>query len=172
MKLIKENIRLRAPELEDLEMLYKWENDERIWYLSHTDTPFSRFDLEQFILHSNHDIYSEKQYRFMIENTQDNKLLGCVDLFDFDAKNKRLGLGILIDEKHRKQGFASKAIDIVVQYSFEQLDVHQVFCHVLFSNTDSLNLFKRKHFSMIGVKKDWVYFNKQYQDEVMLQLIK
>jgi len=87
--------------------------------------------------------------------------LGCIDLFDFDAKNRRVGLGILIDEKYRKQGFASQAVDIVVQYSFEQLNVHQVFCHVLSSNIDSLNLFKRKHFSIIGVKKDWVYLDKQ-----------
>jgi len=172
MKLTDSKIKLRAPELKDIEMLYKWENDTAIWYLSQTDIPFSHFDLEQFILNSNHDIYAEKQYRFMIENIQDNAVVGCVDLFDFDAKNNKVGLGILIDEKYREQGFASSALDIIIQYSFEQLNVHQLFCNILSSNTSSLNLFKRKHFSVIGVKEDWVYLDNQYQDEIMLQLIK
>lgn len=172
MKLRKNNTSLRAPELKDLDMLYKWENDESIWYLSQTNTPFSRFDLEQFIINSNHDIYAEKQYRFMIENTEDSKVVGCIDLFDFDAKNRKVGIGILIDETYRTQGFASMALDIIIEYSFEQLNVHQLYCNIISSNIDSLNLFKKKHFSIIGVKEDWVYLDNQYQDEVVLQLIK
>ena len=172
MKLTNKNIKLRAPEINDVEVLYKWENDESIWYLSQTNTPFSHFDLEQFILNSNHDIYAEKQYRFMIENIQNSALVGCIDLFDFDAKNKKVGIGILIDETYREQGFASKALDIIIKYVFEQLNVHQLYCNILSSNTESLNLFKRKHFSVIGVKEDWVYLDNQFQDEVIMQLIK
>ncbi|MCK5776884.1 MAG: GNAT family N-acetyltransferase [Bacteroidales bacterium] len=172
MKLTNKNIKLRAPEINDVEVLYKWENDESIWYLSQTNTPFSHFDLEQFVLNSNHDIYTEKQYRFMIEDIQANSIVGCIDLFEFDAKNNKVGIGILIDEKYRAQGFASKALDIVINYAFEQLNVHQLYCNILSSNTESLNLFKRKHFSVIGVKEDWVYLDNQYQDEVILQLIR
>ena len=172
MKLSNNNIELRAPELQDIDILYQWENDESIWYLSNTNIPFSRFDLEQFILNSNHDIYSEKQYRFMIVKTNDMKVMGCIDLFDFDPKNKRVGIGILIDEKYRNQGFATEALSLIIDYAFEQLDVHQLFCNILSSNAESLKLFKRKQFSEIGVKKDWVFLQGKYQDEILLQLIR
>jgi len=172
MKLSNNNIELRAPELQDIDILYQWENDETIWYLSNTNIPFSRFDLEQFILNSNHDIYSEKQYRFMIVKTDDMKAMGCIDLFDFDPKNKRVGIGILIDEKYRNQGFATEALSLIIDYAFEQLDVHQLFCNILSSNAESLLLFKRKQFSEIGVKKDWVFLQGKYHDEILLQLIK
>jgi len=172
MKLSSNKITLRAPELQDIDLLYKWENDESIWYLSNTNLPFSRFDLEQFILNGNHDVFVEKQYRFMIEKNDSKELIGCVDLFEFDPKNKRVGVGILIDEKYRNQGMASGALDILIQYVFEQLDVHQLFCNILSSNAESLILFKRKQFSIIGVKRDWVFSEGKYHDEVLLQLIR
>lgn len=41
-----ENILIRALEPEDLEYLYKWENDMDLWEVSDTLTPFSHFTLK------------------------------------------------------------------------------------------------------------------------------
>ena len=67
-----DKIVLRAPELSDLDILFDWENQSNLWYLSNTLLPFSRFDLEQFILQGNHDIYTDKQFRFMIADKSNN----------------------------------------------------------------------------------------------------
>lgn len=163
---------LRAPELSDLDLLFAWENQPKLWYLSNTLLPFSRFDLEQFILQGNHDIYADKQFRFMISSKENDEPVGCIDIFDFDAHNERAGLGILIDEKFRKKGWASQALDLIIEYSFKQLKLHQLFCNILSSNTESLNLFKKKQFSEIGVKQDWVFIEGKYHDEILLQLIR
>ncbi|NOR87602.1 MAG: GNAT family N-acetyltransferase [Bacteroidales bacterium] len=172
MSLSNNHIILRAPELTDLDDLFRWENDESIWYLSNTLIPFSRFDLEQFILNSNHDIYTEKQYRFMIEVKNKKTVVGCIDLFDFDPHNQRAGIGILIDKDYREQGLASESLDLIISYAFDDLKLHQLYCNILSSNLDSIFLFKKKQFLEIGVKKDWVFLHGEYQDEILLQLIK
>ena len=59
--MISENIKLRALEPSDVQLLFEWENDLSIWHLSNTIAPFSKFDLEQYILNSDKDIYSSKQ---------------------------------------------------------------------------------------------------------------
>lgn len=41
-----ENILIRALEPEDLEYLYKWENNMDLWDVSDTLTPFSHFALK------------------------------------------------------------------------------------------------------------------------------
>ena len=41
MTLENDNIKLRAPELSDLDVLYKWENDDDLWHLSNTQLTFS-----------------------------------------------------------------------------------------------------------------------------------
>ncbi len=167
-----EAILLRAPELQDIETLYQWENDAKVWYLSQTLVPFSHFDLEQFILQGNHDIFAEKQFRFMIEEKETGNLLGAIDLFDFDAYNERAGIGILVDSKYRRQGFAGMALDLIIEYCFSKLKVHQLYCNILNSNTESLKLFRNKNFVIVGVKKDWIFNDNQFHDEMLLQYIR
>lgn len=171
MMLRNEIIQLRAPELFDLDLIFQWENDTSLWYLSQTKIPFSRSDIEQFILLGNHDIYVEKQFRFMIVFQESQQVVGCVDLFDFDAPNRRAGIGVLIDSAYREQGFASQALNLLIQYARTTLQLHQLYCNILLSNKSSLFLFKRKHFQEIGVKKDWIFIDDKFHDEVVLQLI-
>ena len=46
------SISLRAPEPEDLDLLYLWENEPSIWHVSGTLTPFSRYILKQYLDHA------------------------------------------------------------------------------------------------------------------------
>jgi diamine N-acetyltransferase len=167
------NITLRTPELSDLDKIKAWENDKTVWHLSATLLPFSSFSIEQYILNEQEDIFSKKQARFIISLNHNPKteIVGAIDLFDFDPKNRRAGVGILIDEKHRNKGYANEALNQLIDYSFNILNLHQLYCSILSSNEASLNLFKRQHFSVIGVKRDWVLLNNTWQDEYILQLI-
>jgi len=80
------NLILRALEPTDINSLYEWENDQKLWYLSNTIIPFSHFTLEQYILNSHQDIYTTKQLRLMIDSKdpEQNNPIGSIDLFDFD----------------------------------------------------------------------------------------
>lgn len=166
------NLQLRALEPADVEILYLWENNTDIWHLSNTLTPFSRFALEQYILNAD-DIYTAKQLRLMIDLHTGNpeKTVGCVDLFDFDPTHMRAGIGIMIIEPERGKGYASEALDLIIEYAFNTLWLHQLFANVTERNTASLELFKKKHFDVIGVKKEWLRSGDKFTDEYMLQLI-
>lgn len=167
------NISLRAPEPQDLDFLFHMENDHQMWHLSNTLTPFSRFDLEQFIMLSDKDIFATKQARFIIDKEEDGnkKAVGAVDLFDFEPQHKRAGIGIMVIEAERKQGIAGKAIDLLIDYSFNVLGLHQLYCNIETTNNESLTLFKKKGFELIGVKKDWNLRNNVWVDEYLLQFI-
>ena len=99
------NLLLRAPEPADIDILFGWENDMRIWHLGNTLAPYSRFAIEQFVLNTDNDIFATKQLRLMIDwHTSETGLItiGSIDLFDFDPFHKRAGIGILIDEPYRE----------------------------------------------------------------------
>ncbi len=40
---------LRALEPEDLDFIYQIENDESLWEVSHTQTPYSKFLIKQYL---------------------------------------------------------------------------------------------------------------------------
>ena len=61
-------VRLRAMEPEDLDMLYHIENDRSLWNISATNVPYSRYALHNYIADAKNDIYIDGQLRMMIEN--------------------------------------------------------------------------------------------------------
>lgn len=164
---------LRAPEPEDLDLLFNIENDKSLWHLSNTLTPYSRFDLEQFIMLSDKDIYVAKQARFIIEKTENNSLtaVGAIDIFDFDPVNFRAGVGIMLLDKYRSHGYAGIALDILIDYVFTHLGLHQLYCNIEETNEISLNLFLKKGFVKCGKKLDWNKRGNHWINEFILQLI-
>lgn len=176
MKLRSSEIQLRAPEPSDVDLLYRWENDEELWHLSNTLAPFSRFTLEQYILNNPADIYAHRQLRLMIDLVSgtgaSRQTIGTIDLFEFDPVHQRAGIGILIIDEHRKKGYATKALKMMIKYSFEHLNLHQLFCNIATDNTASLKLFQKLNFQIIGRKRDWLLINNQWKDELLLQLLK
>ena len=166
-----EHIQLRALEPEDLEFVLDIENDETLWHLSNTQVPFSKFIIRDYIANAHKDIYEVKQLRLVIEDKQQNPL-GLIDIFDFDFKNKRAGVGVVIkDIANRTKGFGEEALRLLIAYSFKHLNLHQLYSNIAETNTASLGLFKKLGFLEIGLKKDWNYTNGVYNSEYTLQLI-
>lgn len=174
MKLHSQHISLRALEPSDIDILYQWENDTEVWEVSHTQTPFSRLVLEQYLSTAYQDIYTTKQLRLVIEtNSEIKKAIGCIDLFDFDPYHQRAGIGILIaDKNERKKNYASEALTLLIDYCFTTLNLNQLYCNITTDNTASIQLFKKNGFEIIGVKKQWIRVGKEFKDELLLQLLR
>ncbi|MFB6306115.1 MAG: GNAT family N-acetyltransferase, partial [Flavobacteriales bacterium] len=163
---------LRAIETSDVDLLYKWENNPEIWPESETFSPYSKETLKAFA-QSVQDIYTQKQLRLIICKKEDHKAIGTVELYEFSPKDRRAGVGILIaDKENRKKGFASDALDILIDHCFKILDLHQLYCHINTDNEESLNLFKKKGFKTTGTLEEWRNVNGVWKDEYFLQLIK
>ncbi len=166
-----ENIYLRALEMSDLDFLYALENNTNLWEISGTITPYSKQVLRLYLENSYKDIYEVKQLRLCVCATN-NTVLGLIDLFDFDPKNKRAGLGIVIlQEEERNKGVGFDAVKTLCNYAFSTLGLHQIFVNVLEDNLASLHLFKKIGFTQVGVKKDWVLSEGKFKNEVLLQKI-
>jgi diamine N-acetyltransferase len=166
------NIYIRALEPNDLEFVYAMENDESIWEVSNTQTPYSRFLVKQYLENAQQDIYEAKQLRLAICQDQDFPALGLIDLFDFDPKNNRAGIGIVIQgNENRKQNIGSEALELLIRYSFQHLSLHQLYANIGTENRASIALFTKFGFQKIGTKKDWTLVNGVYKDEAVFQLI-
>lgn len=163
---------LRALEPEDLEFVYAIENDESIWEMSNTQTPYSRYLIRQYLENAHQDIFEAKQLRLAICKTETSQVIGLIDLFDFDPRNQRAGIGIVIqDSEERGKGFGKEALELLIQYSFTQLQLHQLYANIGIENTASINLFTTFGFQSVGIKKDWIRFQNRYTDEGLYQLI-
>jgi len=167
-----EKSNLRALEPEDLEFLYTIENNESFWEISHTQTPFSKYLLKQYLENAHLDIFEAKQLRLLIEEKSTKRQIGLIDLFDFNPQHKRAGIGILIHPDFQKNGFAFEALSILIDYAFKYLNLHQLYANITANNSKSISLFTKHKFKKVGIKKDWILSEGKFKDEILFQLIK
>ncbi|NER15787.1 GNAT family N-acetyltransferase [Spongiivirga citrea] len=166
-----DHISLRALEPEDLSFLKMIENDQAIWEVSHTQTPYSSYILKEYLKNSHKDIYEIKQLRLVIDHLEE--AIGLIDLFDFDPKNKRAGVGVIIAAgANRNKGYGSEAVQLLIKYAFTYLGVHQLYCNISEDNRPSIQLFESCGFKQVGLKKDWNFINGDYKSEFLYQLIR
>lgn len=160
-------IRLRALEPSDLDTVYRWENDPANWPAGNTSAPLSRFQLEEYIKNYSSDIFNDRQLRLIIE--EDGQAVGTLDLFDFDARNSRTSLGILVAAPFRRRGIASVALRQAEDYCRRTLNLHQIWVTVSQENTASLALFKLLGYTTSGRFRSWLRVGRRYLDAILLQ---
>lgn len=159
---------IRAIEPEDLDTLYEIENDMAIWDVGTTNVKYSRYALHNYIASTNNDIYMDRQVRLIIENI-DHESVGVIDLTDFDAKNSRAEIGIVIKKSHRNQGYATAAVLKALDYSHRVLHLHQLYAVVAKGNEPSRKLFLAMGFEGTLTLKDWLFDGDKFLDALMLQ---
>ena len=157
-------IRLRKLEPSDLPFLYQWENDSSAWADSDTHNPLSRQDLRAYIESTTGDIYKDGQLRLMIcednpsmdgTQPQASTTLGCIDLFDFDARNGKAAIGLYVAPDARGRGVGHEAVRQMLRYVFDFLHLRMVYAIVGTHNTPSMSVYKDLGFAPSTVLKAW-----------------
>lgn len=166
-----ENIRLRAPEPEDLELMYRMENDPTLWSVGNTLLPYSRHTLRLYIEQTAHDLYAERQARFVIE-TQEGEAIGMIDLADYSPHDARAEVCIGILGKERGKGYASEALTLLTEYSFRYLNMHQLYAYIPAEHVASKKLFEKAGFEHTCTLKSWKRDGEKFTDIMLYQLIK
>jgi len=165
------DIKLRALEPTDIDILYDWENDMRCWEVSNTNAPFSRYILNKYLENAHRDIFENKELRLVIAKKDSDEPIGLIDLFDYDPFHSRAGVGILIaGDKDRGQGYGKQALECLVNYSFKLLRMKLLYCNIAESNIASISLFEELGFERTGVKKSWLRTMNGREDEYYYQI--
>ena len=162
-------LRLRALEPSDLEIMYDTENDKSLWVYSNTSSPFSKHTLKKFIENSHLDIIEHRQVRLVIYDKLNS--YGFIDLFDYDHVSRRAGVGIIIFERFRSKGIGSLSLKLIEQHVLNHVPIHQLYANISSNNIDSISLFKKNGYNKVGLKKDWLFYNNKFNDELLFQKI-
>ena len=170
MNTSKPSIHLRAIEPEDLDLLYRIENDVKLWNVGTTNVPYSRYTLHDYVANSSDDIYADRQVRMMVENEQ-HQVVGIADVVNFDPSNCRAEVGLIILNEFRRQGYGSSTLESVADYALQVLHLHQLYAYVDVTNEASLGLFRKMGYEVSASIKDWLYDGSAFRDAVLMQRV-
>lgn len=167
--LVGETIRLRAPELEDLPVMYQMENMSELWNVGNVTVPYSRYTLKKYIEQCHNDIFIDRELRLMMELCNSGVVVGTIDLIDYSPLHRRAEVGVAILKPYRRQGIATQAVKLVCEYARRVLCIHQLYAYVAADNQASLELFRCCGFSHEVLLRDWLCEEAIFKNVYLLQ---
>jgi|TARA_B100000767_G_scaffold100694_1_gene96631 diamine N-acetyltransferase len=150
------NTSLRLLENTDLDFLFEIENNPKNKKFNKFISTTSRQLLKDYIKNAQADISVYNQIRFVVENK--NIQIGLIDLFEYDPEKKNAGVGIIINSEFRNKNFGSNALKIIIDYSFQKLDLIFLFANIKSENKHSIKLFEK--FGFIEITTNYYRLDK------------
>lgn len=173
---------------------YFWKNDlvclralkEEDWeghYYNRFDTPARRLlnyevELPPTVAEANQMVERFIDFKsgtgrlmFSIENA-DGETIGGINLNSVDERNGTFSIGLQIDRDHRNKGYGRAAMRILFQYAFLERRLNKYYGSVLEGNIASSKMLKKMGCVEEGIRRQMVYMDGQYMDEILFGLTK
>jgi methionyl-tRNA formyltransferase len=154
----------------DLPEIFKWNNDQERVIINAQYKPVQE---DQY-----HDLFQEIQKStdaifFGIRCIQTNKLIGFCQLDNIDMINKNAELCIQIrDLSERNKSYGTEAVNILLGFAFNDLEIHRVYLHVLSTNFPAIRTFEKNGLIQEGLLRQAAFVNGEFLDEVFMAILK
>ena len=165
----KPEINLRAPEPDDLQLIYSLEEDPRMWIAGTSAAPVSKHLIRMYLDGYRADFTGDGELRLVAVNDME-KAVGLVDLFEYDKMNRRAGVGIAVLPAMQRQGYGRAMLMSLTRYARERFLLHSLWAQTAVDNTAAVRAFAEAGYQRMGVLQDWLFTADGYKDVIMWQL--
>lgn len=162
------NITLNAISKEDIVFINKlrndWENKKMtlgVRYPISLENDIAWYD-KIINDHTNKNIY------FVIKKNVTEENVGLIQISNIDWINRNASVGIQIIREEWGKGVGSEALNLLLDYSFNILNLIKIVAEVASFNENSLRLFRKSGFEIEGQLKNQLYYHNEYHDVFVL----
>lgn len=167
--LIGERIELRAVEVADYALLWRWLNNPEV--MQYWGRPGNTVSLPQVARDEEALAARDSSYKYIIQ-TRDAEPIGQIDYYDLDWRQRSAWTSIMIgDSEYWSGGYGTDAMRTLLRYLFEQLALHRVTLTVHESNTRAQRSYEKNGFVAEGVLREWQYFNGQWVNGIIMSVL-
>ena len=164
-------IRLRAIEPSDWETFWLWdeEDTDQSRNLYFIPPPGSQERQKRWAERESVQEKDGDNFRFIMENNE-GQLVGCIDVNNCDPRVGHLHYGLNVAKEHRRKGYASEAILLVLRYYFQELRYQKATITLYSFNEATIRLHESLGYQLEGRIRRAVYTRSQYFDELLVGL--
>ena len=158
----------------DISYFLKWFNDPEIVQYLDMYLPMNEMGEEKFIEELG-TTRADKDVLFVIEAIEgaSNKPIGNCGLHQINQKDRDALFGIIIGEKdYWSKGYGVEAARILINYGFQQLNLHRISSSAVAFNERSIKLHKKLGFREEGRLLQAMFKNGQYHDRIEFGLLR
>lgn len=167
-----EKVRLREYRREDLELALKYINDEEIKRDFKLGIPFPLTTEDENKWFESLSA-GKDTYIFAIETLDEGLYIGGCGINEIFWKNSIACVEILIGNKdYRGRGYGTDAMNVLVRFIFEQMNINKVKLTVHSFNERAINSYKKCGFVVEGVLRQEIFRNGKFYDSVAMSILR
>ena len=167
-KLVGNQVYLSPMNIEDAETYVKWLNDFSVTDGTGSSNRIISLESEKEWISQN-----SSQYQFAIVRLHDDKLIGNCGIQALDQLRQCAEVGLFIgDEENRNNGYGQEVLNLLLNYSFNYLNLNNIMLKVFSFNERAINCYKKVGFKEIGRRRQSYYLQGKFYDDVFMDIIK
>lgn len=168
-KLKGEKVYLSPLDADDFRLLTRWVNNLKTTIKTGTSTILMSEATEYKYLQSKEN----SSYQFGIVTEDGDDLIGTIELMDINNINKTSTVGLFIgDEENRGQGYGKEAMNLILDYGFNILNLNSIQLNVFSFNTAAYNMYKSVGFKDVGIRREAYIIADRKIDVIIMDIIK
>jgi RimJ/RimL family protein N-acetyltransferase len=157
-------VRLRAFEPSDAEHFIRWNLDsDRARHLDFLWPPVSEAGVRAWVAEQSQKKLEKDAFQWIIE-TLAGEAAGSIATHNCSAHDGTFSYGLDVAREHRRQGYASEAIALVLRYYFHELRYQKAAVAVHANNPASVRLHEALGFCLEGTLRRMVFSQGVYSD--------
>ncbi len=162
-----ERIVLRALEERDVEQLRLWRNHPELIGYHCSDIPVSQISQARWYENC---ASNPKQILFIIEDEENNRI-GYTLIKNLDHKNRNAEIGLHLDPSAQGKGYGKEAFQTLIQYCFNELNLHRLYLEVFDFNERAIKLYETLGFQTDGRMREAYFTQGAYCDILIMSLL-
>lgn len=155
---------------EEVEKFTEWMNDFKVTdYIGRSGNITTIIGERDWLENSSKNTESRI---FDIIELKDNKLIGVISLENFNWIERSAVLGVFIgDRNFRNNGYGAEAINLLLEYGFEYLNLHSIRLELLSINERAHKCYSKCGFKDTGCNREQVFLNGKYYDKLHMDIL-
>jgi len=167
-------VQLRPVQRSDISYFLQWFNDPDVTQYLLMYLPMTEMAEQKFIEEIGTTRAATSAFFVIeVEDAEKTKAIGTIGLNGINAKDHNATFGIAIgDKKYWSKGYGTEAAALIIKYGFEQLNLHRIDSGALSFNDRSIRMHLKLGFREEGRRRELIFRNGAYYDEVMFGLLR
>ncbi len=167
-KLIGKRIYLSPMSLEDADTYTRWMNDLRV-----TDGLGRSSNLVNFESEKKWILENANDYQFAIVRDDNDMVIGNCGIHKIEQRNQSAEIGICIgEESHRNQGYGGEALNLLLDYAFDYLNLNNIMLKAFSFNTAAIRCYEKIGFKEIGRRRKACFVKGEFWDDVYMDILR
>lgn len=130
------------------------------------------YQIEEYKYKNGYASYNRAFILFLLTEKTTNSIIGRCGLHNWSKEHRRAEIGYNIsDENFKRKGLMTEAVSSIIDYGFNELNLHRIEALVGSNNIPSLKIIESHHFTREGLLREHYFVTDKFEDSVVYSIL-